>query len=472
MIVKVLIAAAAIPVLASAQPGTLATELGNIDRFSSLVSNAGTADLVSTLNSGAVNLAVLAPNDDAFGAFLTSDGVTAADLTANDAVCLEDVLLTHVYDQSIASVGDFGDFDSAPRTMANGYVLQNGYAQAVDDSEDNIVSNGKFYELTSVINPSIAGTATSYGVFVTLLDIATSLGLVPILNNPCAELTVFAPTDTAFTDFLASPFAADFLNKLDASESSYYSTLLNQVVTHHVVGAVVNSSDLIAQGSATSLAGLELTLDETTLELDGAELNTMLLDIKAGLGLIHVVNDVILDAQLNSTIVDVAAATPALSNLVAALSAAGLVTPFTDLADGDEAWTVFAPTNAAFDAAAFSLGFENAAALVEAAGESEELLGTLTTILGAHVVVGAVTSDDVGGISEFTALSGEVIPLSSVTLSSTLDIYTKNGVVHLLDAVIIPPSLAASAPEPSSASFPTANAVIVATLVVLKFAMM
>jgi len=464
---SLLLMSLAMPVIASAQ-GTLLTELVS-DGFSSLVSNLETTGLDAVLDTVSQDLAVLAPNNDAFSDLLASPGVSLDDLAANGAVCLEDVLLSHVYDRNSGAVGDFADFDSADRVMVNGYVVKSGAAQAVASTENNLASNGNYYEVTQVINPSIAGTASSYGVFGTLLAIATNLGLVPTLNNPCAALTVFAPTDAAFAAFLASPFAIDFLNKLEVSGSSYYMTLLNQVVLHHVVSGVLNSTELLAVGSATSLAGLELTLDGVALELDGAELDIALLDIKAGLGLVHVVNDVILDAQLDSTIVDVALATPALSSLVAALTLADLVEPFTGLTpDNDNAWTVFAPTNAAFDAAAVSLGFDDAAALLEAAEDDEDILDTLVTILTAHATFGAVTSEDVAGITEFTASSGEVIPLSSVDLNSILDIYTKNGVVHLLDAVIIPPSLAA---EPSHALQLSSNFLLVAAmLVLLKFA--
>jgi len=132
-------------------------------------------------------------------------------------------------------------------------------------------------------------------------------------------------------------------------------------------------------------------------------------------------------------IVDIAASNDDFSTLVAAVSAAGLV----DTLKGDGPFTVFAPTNAAF------------AALPDGTVESlllPENKDQLVSILTYHVVSGAVTSDQLAG----QRLSVETVQGSNVHVDGTdgvsvdganvvtADIIASNGVIHVIDAVILP----------------------------------
>lgn len=132
-------------------------------------------------------------------------------------------------------------------------------------------------------------------------------------------------------------------------------------------------------------------------------------------------------------IVDIAAANSDFSTLVAAVSAAGLV----DTLKGDGPFTVFAPTNAAF------------AALPE--GTVETLLlpenkDQLVKVLTYHVVPGAVTSDQLTGERlNVATVQGQTVHVdgtdgvqvnkSNVT---TADIIATNGVIHVIDKVLLP----------------------------------
>lgn len=129
-------------------------------------------------------------------------------------------------------------------------------------------------------------------------------------------------------------------------------------------------------------------------------------------------------------IVDIAAGNEAFSTLVAAVTAAGLV----DTLKGDGPFTVFAPTDEAF------------AALPE--GTVEALLDdipTLTAILTYHVVPGAVMSGDLedGMMAEtvngqsVTIGVGETVTVDGATVIQA-DIEATNGVIHVIDAVILP----------------------------------
>jgi len=139
------------------------------------------------------------------------------------------------------------------------------------------------------------------------------------------------------------------------------------------------------------------------------------------------------------TIAEIASSDPQFSTLVAALGAADLVGPF-DSCD-DAKTTVFAPTNDAFAAALASLGMT-----------AEQLLAQkqlLTSVLTYHVVAGEVKAAAVVGLTEATTLNGAKIKIKvvdgSVFLNDTVkvtatDIETCNGVIHVIDAVLLPPT--------------------------------
>tara|TARA_R100000005_G_scaffold95518_1_gene77287 strand:+ start:1272 stop:1790 length:519 start_codon:yes stop_codon:yes gene_type:complete len=141
------------------------------------------------------------------------------------------------------------------------------------------------------------------------------------------------------------------------------------------------------------------------------------------------------EATAKSTIVEIAVGNPDFSTLVAALQAAGLV----EALSGEGPFTVFAPTNAAF------------AALP--AGTLDDLLkpenkDTLSAVLTYHVVPGKVMAADVVKLTEATSLQGDTIAVSATDAGvkvdaanvTATDISASNGVIHVIDAVILPNS--------------------------------
>ena len=136
------------------------------------------------------------------------------------------------------------------------------------------------------------------------------------------------------------------------------------------------------------------------------------------------------------TIVDVAASNPDFETLVAAVTAAGLG----ETLSGEGPFTVFAPTDAAFDA--LPEGLLDALLL-------PENKDALTSILTYHVVAGEVMSTDVQP-GDVTTVEGEAIvvttPDGKVVLNDTatvtaVDVDASNGVIHVIDGVLVPPSL-------------------------------
>ncbi|MFZ4719038.1 MAG: fasciclin domain-containing protein [Ilumatobacteraceae bacterium] len=141
-------------------------------------------------------------------------------------------------------------------------------------------------------------------------------------------------------------------------------------------------------------------------------------------------------AAAAGTIVDVAVGNPDFSTLVAAVQAAGLV----ETLQGDGPFTVFAPTNAAFDALP--------------AGLVDKLLlpenkDTLVKILTYHVVAGKVMAADVKpgevpsveGSPITVTVDGSTVKLNDSATVTAVDVAASNGVIHVIDAVILPPGL-------------------------------
>lgn len=135
----------------------------------------------------------------------------------------------------------------------------------------------------------------------------------------------------------------------------------------------------------------------------------------------------------DSDIVDTAVAAGDFETLVAAVQAAGLV----DALKGEGPFTVFAPTDAAF------------AALPEGTVEALlEDIPTLTNILLYHVVPGKVMAADVVGLDSADTAAGLPVAISvegdKVMVGNAqvlvTDIETSNGVIHVVDAVILPPT--------------------------------
>ncbi|MBP8806987.1 MAG: fasciclin domain-containing protein [Kofleriaceae bacterium] len=130
-------------------------------------------------------------------------------------------------------------------------------------------------------------------------------------------------------------------------------------------------------------------------------------------------------------IVDTAVAAGSFTTLVAAVKAAGLV----ETLKGEGPFTVFAPTDEAF------------AKLPP--GTVEALLADkdkLTRVLTYHVVAGKVTSDAVAGLKEATTVAGPTLAIdttSGVKINNatvvTADVMATNGVIHVIDTVLLPP---------------------------------
>lgn len=247
-------------------------------------------------------------------------------------------------------------------------------------------------------------------------------GLDVALQNPMGTLTVFAPDDAAFTA-LATALGTDITGLLANPN-------LTNILLYHVLGAEVVSTSLTNGQIATPLLTvntLKVTIDGTNVYINQAQVNAA--DLQADNGVVHSIGSVLLPVL---TVADVAISSPVHTSLVAAVIEArllpALTNPLTQL-------TVFAPTNIAFDNLATALGTNIAGILANP--ELADIL--LYHVIGSEVLSTALMNGPVvtlnGQSVTVNLMSGVMINTANVIVA---DLQADNGVVHVLDAVLVP----------------------------------
>ena len=258
----------------------------------------------------------------------------------------------------------------------------------------------------------------------TLAAAVQAAGLVQTLNA-AGPFTVFAPTDAAFALLPEGTVESLIADTTGA---------LANILTHHVSGGTTLSTDLYDGMMITTVAGTELVVssDSNGVYIDGAMVTVA--NLTADNGVVHVINAVLLpEAEVESnTVVDIIFDSPNHLLLAGAVVASGLA----ETLSGDGPFTVFAPTDSAF------------ALLPEGLVETllEDPSGQLTTILMHHVYGGSALSTDLSDGMMVTTLAGtelEVeIDTNGVYIGGAMvviaDLTADNGVVHVIDAVLVP----------------------------------
>ena len=254
------------------------------------------------------------------------------------------------------------------------------------------------------------------------------------------NFTVLAPTNDAFAEFLS---ANGF-----ASLEEVPTDVLSNILLNHVITGEVVSTDLTTAGSgytttnATNLDGDNLSLYFSTT--DGVEFNglsgVVLADIPASNGVVHVV-----DAVIGlPTVVTFATSNPMFETLVAALTREDLATDYVSVLSSvasPSPFTVFAPTNEAFGSLLTEVGMSSL---------SEIPVDLLTSTLNTHVVASANVRS--GDLTQGMAVStlGDALTVSldagpqlidlndRVANIIEVDVQAYNGVVHVIDKVVLP----------------------------------
>ena len=502
MTIFVIASLLASPVVVADDTQDIPTNAQNTGAHDSLVAALSHAGLVSDLQADGP-FTVFAPTDDAFAAA----GIDLSTFdTDEENATLSDILLYHVVSGAVAS-SDVTDGMSAEAlngddvsfTISEGSVMVN---DATVTSADVMASNGIIHVIDKVLMPpadlgDIPTVAQGTGIHTSLVAAVVQAELLTTLQGD-GPFTVFAPTDDAFAA------AGIDLAALDNEEGK---ATLTDILLYHVVSGAVPSSAVTDGMSATAVNGddLSFAVGEGVMVNDA---NVVLADVPASNGVIHVIDKVLMppaeiteedgdicyntvthtvaagatfaecmayayyeDYEMNGqtftgcynmvthtftmvsqaeceayiwtpavNIAMTASATTIHNSLVAALTQAELVATL----QGDGPFTVFAPTDDAFAAAGIDL----------AALDNEEGKATLTDILLYHVVSGAVPSSAVTDGMSATAVNGDDLSFAvgegvmvndaNVVLA---DVPASNGVIHVIDKVLMPPADEPALPE-------------------------
>lgn len=303
---------------------------------------------------------------------------------------------------------------------------------ACDNSDDDPEpkKNGK----------DIVELALADETFDSLVVALTEANLVATFQGDnSGPFTVFAPTNGAFRALL-SDLNLTKIADIDAS-------LLLTVLQNHVVEGKVKSSSLSDGMLVKTLNGYTFTVNKkATISLDVNSSNKTGIDIidsdiDATNGVIHVIDEVLVPDTPSPTptldIVEIALADDTFDSLVVALTEANLVATFR----GDGPYTVFAPTNTAFQNLLTNLSLSRIADIDDA---------TLLAVLQAHAVDGILQSGQLTEGKKVSTLGGEELTFSITsgasvssdgTTSATIspaDQWATNGIIHVIDKVLLP----------------------------------
>ena len=270
----------------------------------------------------------------------------------------------------------------------------------------------------------IPTNASSTGVHDSLVAALSHADLVTTLQGD-GPFTVFAPTDDAFAA------AGIDLTSFDTDEEN---ATLADILLYHVYSGAVNAADVTDGMTVAMVNGDDASFtvsSDGTVMIGDATVTTA--DVISSNGVIHVIDTVLMPPADLVDIPSVAVGTGVHTALVAALTKADLVSTL----QGDGPFTVFAPTDQAFTDAGIDLD----------SFSTDEEIATLADILTYHVVAGSVLSTDLEDKTTTTAVNGDslafAVDADGVMVNDanvvSADVLASNGVVHVIDKVLMPP---------------------------------
>ena len=481
---KVLLPQSAVDFVASLQLKSIVEIAVETDDLSLLVEALGQANagLVETL-SGDGPFTVFAPTNEAFANLLYAlgdDYNSLADFDTQEEIdLLVDILTYHVVAGTAAFSTDLSNGQMIPTVQGESVGIDLSSGVQITDATDmpaNVVlpdveaSNGVVHVIDKVLLPSSAVEFLASLQLKNIVEIAVetddlsllvealgqaNAGLVETLSGD-GPFTVFAPTNQAFADLLDA--LGDDFHSLADFDTEAEIDLLVQVLTYHVVAGTAAFSTDLSDGQHIPTVqgenvGVSLSHGVQITDATDTPANVVLPDVEASNGVVHVIDKVLLpQAVLDAlnpplpNIVELAQSVPDLSLLVEALvqADAGLV----EVLSGEGPFTVFAPTNAAFADLLAALGDDYHSLADFDTPEEKELLATVLTY---HVVAGAaVFSTDLSDHQELHTVQGEslfAILSHGVAIRDKTDVdanvtgpdnEASNGVVHIVDKVLLP----------------------------------
>ncbi len=305
-------------------------------------------------------------------------------------------------------------------------------AQQCPNSAQHAQPATTYVSLHQPAQADIVDTAVSAGSFKTLVAAVKAAGLVDTLKGK-GPYTVLAPSDEAFAK-LPKGTVESLLKKENLDK-------LKQILTYHVIPGNVMSTDVVKLTEAPTAMGdkIKIAVEGKNVTFNNAKL--LKADIACSNGVIHVIDTVLIPGQDNGTqtsqkkdIVDTAVGAGSFKTLVAAVKAAGLV----DTLKGEGPFTVFAPTDEAFK----KIPAETLQSLLKPENKEK-----LQAILTYHVVSGDVRAADVVKLKNAKTVNGQEVTIKVTDKKGVMidganviktDIECGNGVIHVIDAVILP----------------------------------
>jgi transforming growth factor-beta-induced protein len=424
---------------------TIAQIAASDDRFTTLVaalSKPELSDLLAAANNPSADLTVFAPTNDAFDATLAVLGKESIDDIPVDL--LYEIVSYHILPQAVLSNQLVDGVEE--QTLLAGETVVVDLTDGVKINDSNVIIpdvraiNGVIHAIDGVLLPSYVlaslGTIAEVVLFekdFTILAAALRKAeLLSAVSDRNADLTVFAPDNAAFVK--AGFTSLDNLEKDD----------LTPILTYHVLGQRVLSSQLPASGIAETLNGniyLGYMLNGGVLINGFTNIKLDMIDIIKDNGVIHVIDRTLVPPALD--IVDIAVA---LAGDDENSEFTVLVSLLTDPAYEDIAQaikdqgniTVFAPTDAAFN-------------------DIADLLPTLTpeqvrTVLTYHATPARAFSYDLVTGQNINMLAGQTLNVVSANDNGVVlqdksnattnviiaNVHGRNGVIHAIDKVLIP----------------------------------
>ena len=283
-------------------------------------------------------------------------------------------------------------------------------------------------ETNTIVDVAVNNNLSSLVAAVTKADLADTL-------SGSGPFTVFAPTNAAFQALLDSNANWSSIDDIPVET-------LRSVLLFHVLNGTVASGDLSDTYVSTLSTGpndeaISLQVEVTGgVEFNG-DANPVVVDVNASNGIVHVIDKVMLPPN----VVTLALNNAGFTSLVAALTDSRHTTDFVAVLSGAGPFTVFAPTNAAFQALLDSNTEWNSVADIPVA--------TLEVVLLYHVVneanvqSGQLSNGDVttlGGTITIDLTTGaQIITSSDQTVNIIItDVQGSNGVIHAVDSVLLP----------------------------------
>ena len=377
---------------------------------------------------------VFAPTNAAFNNYLTERGMTRQQLMESPA--LRDLVLYHILSGALLThqipvgqmetlspnnVISFEIEDNAILINRNTNILTpdvqavngviHGINRVLEAPEDTTVTN-------TVVD--IAARDENLSIFSAAIEAA---GLEETFGT--SEVTVFAPTNEAFERFVAE-------NNMTLGALLGNEPLISSILLNHTLAGTVASAEL-ETGFRDNALGRQIhfSVGESIFINGRAQVTED--NILADNGLVHLVDQLVRPANRNLS--EYVPDQEDLSQLWAAIFRLGLVE---ELRTGGP-FTLFAPTDVAFQALYAALGVEGLDDIDDA---------TLRSIINYHLVAGYHFSTDFTDDLVLTSIQGETIDINvsdgtvgNVGLSDRLNNVATNGVVHITDGVLLPPSM-------------------------------